>query len=67
MVVPKQCRQTVMALLHERHPRVTQMKTLAQGYVYWLGIDVNVEIAVKSCCKCQDHPKLTARVPMNPW
>ena len=67
VVVPKQGRQAVMDLLHNGYPRVTQMKRLARGYVWWPGIDVDLETAVKSCCKCQEHQNLPARAPMHPW
>ena len=34
MVVPRRGRAIVQSLLHEGHPRITRMKTLACGYVW---------------------------------
>ena len=56
-----------MALLHEGHPGVTRMKRLVRGYVWWPGIDTDLESAVKFCFKCQEHQNLPARTPMHPW
>ena len=66
-MVPKQGRETVITLLHERHPGVNQMKRLARGYVWWPGMDADMEMAVKSCVTCQEHQKLPAKAPMHPW
>ena len=67
VVVPKKGREAVITLLHEGHPGVTRMKRLARGYVWWPGMDADIERAVKLCCKCQEHQKLPARAPMHPW
>ena len=67
VVVPKQGREAVTTLLHEGHPGVTRMMRLARGYVWWPGMDTDLEMAVKSCVKCQEHQKLPARAPLHPW
>ena len=67
MIVPKEGREAVMSLLHEGHPGVTRMKQLARGYVWWPGIDKELEFAVKTCADCQENHKSPARAPMHPW
>ena len=67
VVVPKQGRQAVATLLHEGHPGITRMKRLARGYVWWPGMDADLEGVVKTCVKCQEHQKLPAKAPMHPW
>ena len=67
MIVPKEGREAVMSLLHEGHPGVTRMKQLARGYVWWPGIDKELEFAVKTCAACQENQIFPAKAPMHPW
>ena len=67
VVVPKEGKETVVSLLHEGHPDVTRMKRLARGYVWWPGIDKELEFAVKMCGEYQDNQKSPAQAPMHPW
>lgn len=67
VVVPKKGRDAVISLLHEGHPGVVRMKRLARGYVWWPGIDHEIELDVKMCTACQEHQKLPAKAPMHPW
>ena len=67
VIVPPQGRKSVIELIHDSHPGVTTMKRLARGYVWWPGMDTELEDAVRRCAKCQENQKLPARVPMHPW
>ena len=67
VIVPKEGREAVMSLLHKGHPGITRMKQLARGYVWWPGIDKELEFAVKTCADCQENYKSPARAPMHPW
>ena len=35
VVIPEVRRGTVMAMLHDGHPRMTRMKAIARGVVWW--------------------------------
>ena len=39
--------------LHEAHPGITCMNSLARGYMWWPGMDSDVEADVKKCHICQ--------------
>ena len=67
VVIPPHGRAAVLRLLHEGHPGITRMKTLARRYVWWPGIDSELEDSVKHCSKCQEHQHLPAKAPMHPW
>ena len=62
VIVPKKGREAVITLLHEQHPH----KRLARGYVWWPGMDQELEVAVRECDQCQQHQKSPAKAPMHP-
>ncbi|XP_062513311.1 uncharacterized protein K02A2.6-like [Corticium candelabrum] len=43
------------------------MKGLARSFVWWPGIDKELERVVKGCHTCQVHRKLPALAPLHPW
>ena len=67
VVVSPQGRELVIRLLHEGHPGICRMKRLARGYVWWPGMDGELEQAVKQCTQCQENQNLPLKDPMHPW
>ena len=67
VVIPAKGREGIISILHEQHPGVTRIKRLARGYVWWPGIDKQLEMAVRSCTQCQEHQRLPSKAPMHPW
>ena len=43
--------------MHEGHSGCTRMKLIARKYVYWQGINRDIEEQVKNCSACQDAAK----------
>ena len=66
-MVPKQGREKLLALLHEGHPGISEMKGLARSYVWWSNIDSDLETQVKQCNQCQVNQPSPLAVPMHPW
>ncbi len=52
-MIPPRGRTAVMDLLHEGHPGETRMKALARSFVWWPGVDGDLENTVKECDQCQ--------------
>ncbi|XP_039590611.1 uncharacterized protein K02A2.6-like [Polypterus senegalus] len=67
VVVPVLAREDVLKLLHDSHPGIVHMKALARSYVWWPGMDGQIEKAVKCCRTCQQSRHAPSRAPLHPW
>ena len=67
VVVPEKGRKRALDLLHEAHPGMARMKSLARGYMWWPGLDKDIEGCVKECHICQSTRKSPPVVPLHPW
>lgn len=53
VVVPRSLRDQVLFQLHEEHMGIVRMKGLARSYVWWPGLDEQLEMLAKDCPACQ--------------
>ena len=67
VVIPSKGRNQVLRMLHEAHPGIARMKSLARGYVWWPRIDQELEHCVKFCEQCQINRKTPPVSPLQPW
>lgn len=74
VVIPATLREAILNDLHVAHIGVVKMKGLARSYVYWPGIDSDIEMTAKSCTECARHapapPKFSSHhweYPNGPW
>ena len=67
VVIPEQGRAKVLQQLHDGHPGVTRMKSIARSLTWWPGIDKDIEKTVQNCQPCQQHQKSPAPAPLHPW
>ena len=67
VVVPATEQAAVLTELHEGHPGMARMKSLARMYVWWPGIGDDIEKTVRQCTDCQLHQSTPAVAPLNPW
>ena len=67
VVIPVKLRRQVLDLLHTSHPEIVKMKLLARSYVWWPGIDKDIEILVKQCSGCQMQQKEPQSCNLHPW
>ncbi|XP_047995490.1 uncharacterized protein K02A2.6-like [Leguminivora glycinivorella] len=67
VIVPNSCKQAVLEMLHEPHMGIVKTKSMARSYVWWPGMDEEIEAKCKTCEVCameQDSPR--GHVPC-PW
>ena len=67
VIVPPQGRDEVLNILHNTHPGIVKMKSLARSYVWWPKMDTNLEEKVKRCATCQRYQKTPPCSPLHPW
>lgn len=66
-VVPRALRTRVLKHLHATHPGMTRMKALARGYVFWPGIDKQIEELVSQCQPCGETAKAPVKMKLASW
>ena len=68
MVLPQGRRlPPVVEELHETHPGICKMKSLARSYVWWPQMDKELESKVRTCNNCQINRKNPPEAPLHPW
>ena len=67
IIVPPPGRQAVLQELHEGHPGISRMKSLARMYVWWPGINADIEKSVRLCRECQQAQSSPPVAPLSPW
>ncbi|XP_060115109.1 uncharacterized protein K02A2.6-like, partial [Heteronotia binoei] len=67
VVIPKPLQDQVLRALHEAHPGIVRMKALARSYVWWPGLDAEIEAWVKRCPTCQVSRPDPPRGPAQSW
>lgn len=69
VVIPLKLRSKVLQHLHRSHLGMVKTKALARSYVWWPGIDRDIEHMIKSCNSCQElqsSPEKSSLIPWNP-
>lgn len=67
VVIPAPGQEAVIQELHETHPGIVRMKSLARSYVWWPNITADLEAKVRSCTKCQASRSTPPMAPLHPW
>ena len=55
IVIPRKLQSRTMILLHEGHPGIVRMKSLARSYFWWSTMDLYIEEVVKECVEYQEN------------
>ncbi|XP_064469911.1 uncharacterized protein K02A2.6-like [Ornithodoros turicata] len=66
-VIPPKFRNSLLSILHEGHVGQTKMKMLARSYLWWPGLDRDIEEQVKSCGPCAAVAAQEVPVPLHQW
>ena len=67
VLIPSIYHQTVLDELHAEHSGISQTKAFARSYVWWPGMDGEIEAMVQKCSICQSVKDQSSVAPLHPW
>ena len=67
VVIPKTLRERVLVELHEVHMGISRMKSLARSFVWWTGMDKEIEDKARHCSTSQYNQNNPVSAPVHSW
>ena len=67
LVIPPNLRRKTLKDLHKAQPSVSCMKALGRSYVWWPGMDRDIEKLVLYCETCQINQAKPQKAPIHHW
>lgn len=67
LIIPTPGRETLLEDLHDCHPGMVRMKSVARSYFWWPRLDDEIEAKVRSCQTCQEISKAPPKSMLHPW
>ncbi|XP_058796647.1 uncharacterized protein K02A2.6-like [Phymastichus coffea] len=67
LIIPEGLRPNILKELHKSHLGIVKIKTLARSYIWWPGIDADIEFMVNSCVTCMQDRKNPPKTELIPW
>lgn len=67
ILIPFSLRKQVLELLHEAHVGIVRSKAVARTYVWWPGIDIDIENWSKCCKACQSMQNRKSEKELSSW
>ena len=64
---PHQAHEYILAELHGGHLGGARMKSLARKFVWWPGMDHQIEEILKACSECQQSQSARPVAPLCSW
>lgn len=53
-VIPQKLRARILENLHSSHLGIVKTKALARSYIWWTGMDKQIEELIRNCKFCQE-------------
>jgi len=66
VVIPTKHRKEVIEMLHNNHPGISKMKSLARLFVWWPKLDAEIESYVNKCSVCETTASAPPKAPIKP-
>lgn len=67
VVIPEKFRRSILESIHKGHPGMERMKSIARSYVYWPGIDEEINDFVRKCNSCASVAKSPVKTLLSSW
>jgi len=67
VVIPQNLKDSILKELHKDYLVMVRMKVIARSYVWWEGLDGDIEFLLRSYQTCQSVRKMQPTAPLYPW
>ncbi|XP_062542038.1 uncharacterized protein K02A2.6-like [Armigeres subalbatus] len=67
VIVPEIFRRRILRQFHRGHSGMVRMKAISRSFVYWPGIDNDIEDYVKHCTPCSKTAKTPTKTTLESW
>ena len=67
VLIPSKLQQKLLNDLHQDHPGMSRIKSIAGSYLWWPKLNRDIEDLVRSCTSCQAVRKVPSTAPLHPW
>lgn len=67
VVIPDLLKAELLKELHSSHMGIVRMKSIARSYIWWPGLDKDIESVGKKCVACLENANNPPRVTLHPW
>lgn len=67
LIIPTNCRTYLLRELHSTHMGIVKTKSIARGFLWWPGLDSDIEGMTKTCESCIEHGGNPSQSPLNCW
>ena len=67
VVIPVSLCSQLLNVIHKGHPGIVQAKAYAHSYVWWPGMDTDIERICQNCLQCQTTGHKPGAVPAHVW
>ncbi|XP_021354167.1 uncharacterized protein K02A2.6-like [Mizuhopecten yessoensis] len=67
VIIPPKLRRDLLSELHQGHIGVVKMKAVARSYMWWPGLDQDIELMCKTCAGCQEVKHAPPGARLHPW
>lgn len=65
--IPTKCRQRLLESIHSSHLGIVRSKAVARSFMWWPGIDAELESLIKSCKSCLSVRPNPPKSNLIPW
>ena len=67
VIIPLKLRNKVLEEIHVGHIGIVKMKALSRSFLWWPGLDNEIEQLAKRCAGYQINQKLPTKSSLRPW
>ena len=67
VVIPTKLRQNLLEELHNSYSGSTRMKELTRSYIWWPGMDTDLERIAQTCASCLNNRPMPSKAELHPW